>query len=1270
MKKIRIIEKEELPESFVSVEREVLYKELFQSHKLDTRFIDGFLEIDAYTFEHTNRFHPSNLFFVNIKKILNYALPVVTKHALIDKDKNRKHTATKYITIQLEYPIFSFVLDGTTLIPLIIPSDTKFEILGFVFPQSTPYTMVPSYFHTHVPFEFDPFQYTRALFSYIQDPMIKQKWIRTLFPTVLIQHPFLSRHTDKSTGVQYTLLEESKYQKNEIYTDILQQIHTYIKHYQRADTTWFERYTYQYYYLIRARNLQQYESFQKALFDPKHAYIYQIKKWNDVPFIKMFNTVSSIWMNVYYTSSMYMVLQMIQEKELYDRYMIYGISHISVQSSLKRIQYKKDQNRIIQENFKKIASSQLQQIHLERIARTTFPELFNMSSKKCIFKKSDIFQLTKIPSSIRTTITMLYEKQQSLLSQYMSNTCEHRKYLRMFHMYPSVQTFKQLKKYIKASSKKEGILSCSLCSFDLLCIHDYEYYEQLEKIQKEESFEKEYIVKNNIVEKYKGTVPIQFTFYCRICSKELGKSADNEQYTAFVGEKLANAYIPAFDDEVNKRLVYYTKDIVTKYIDVSQLNVSKKKFTYKIVSIVFPFIKEMDDKLQKAVTLIDKQVILDIHIMIFVFSCIAYISSLVRFVLINTKIGGKAAPKHVADLAIIRTTFSIAHSIITKTIEYKKSNITKDKVRQLLIEYYRSISTKDIQLEESIQSNYDIIHSILNSTIYQYIVSTHYILQPTTKKKSMDITYFLQKKKETLLHIKDRKKTPLETYHTLLHNLYDTVRLPFSIKEINITAITTPQEHIMIAFLQTMYYYISKGLYMVSPYTSNDSLSSPIQSIRQDYDTMTRMVQEYENTKRDEAIIQNTSVMFSLPSVNYRENDYVLHAYHTIYCLDGQRHQFQYDTNHKKGKQCIRCTKYLVDIEKEDDKTITKHNAIINTNLSDKNDSTIFFHLYFNACPKNANHVFVSKTNRCRFCGVTKQELIDQDPEYYRKFKSTFKSHFQKKQESFIQHVRHVSASIPVSKKSTSQEKIKLFKLETLKTSILELSQVLSKKFKCEPYQLEYLGCFENILYEPVPSLYVQKKLDEYVSTNISSRVNILLQHNLTCGIYYRILKNIHPFYRHATDDAIGQFLHSVKDKAYSFKKLPIFELDVSVYYTFYHENQTDDETLGNILLYILLKNFLDLLHKSMKTPYEKEIYAFIDILLKKFIYQDQLYSQHDIRFLQFKKKEKKEELEEELPMVEYEDEDIQEDNLFSYDYLDIDSDILGDGYDIDRDID
>lgn len=1279
MKKIRVVDTGEQPESFISVEREIFYKELLRTHQIDDSYVDGFVEIENYLFNIKDRFTPSNLFFINIKKILSYAIPIITPKVLEKSEAKKKIESAKYNTIQLEYATFSFILDDKKLSTYVIPKGTKFEIIGFCFPQQSKFSLVPVYCTSQLPFSLDPFKFTRDIFSFITSETDKETFIRTLFSTIDIHDTYLTNHIDSVLGIQYYLIQEEVYQKNDFYVGLLNQIQSYVKFYNRCSSAWYRRYMYYAYRDKIKKYLITFETFKKYMTDAKKGYVATIQKWNDIPFIHSFNKISSVHINPYYTSSMYMVLQMLQESELYDHFVIYGESHTSVQSKMKRIHYKKQQFQIIQENNKKYVHTLLQNIHIERIAHTSFPDIFNASSKKCIFRHNQSFDIKKVPKTIRDTIMLLYDKQKTLLSQYTSNTCEHRKVLRKYHMYPSLDTFKEIKKYINVSSKKDGILTCKLCQFDLFCIHEYEYYQHLEKIKDELTTEKENILNSDIIEKYKADVPIQFTIYCKICSKELGKSIDIEQYTSFIGNKMANAYISSFDDEVNTRLVYYTKDIVTKYIDISQLNLSKKKFAYKIVNMIYPFIKSMDERLQKSATILDKQSILNIHSIIYIFSCIAYISSYIRFVLIRTKIGGKSISKHAMDLDIIRKTFAIAFHIIVKTFEFKKSNLTKEKIKHLLIEYYRSISTKDISFEESIQTNYSLLHSVFNSTIYQYIVDIHHMFHPKEKKASHDITFFLQKNKNQLMFIKDRKKTPIDMYHSVLYNIYDKARLPIPIKDIKMNVINDRKDYMMKCFVQMVYLYISKNLYMISPYTPKEDIPITIQNIQKEYDNLSNVIQEYERKKRDEEILHNLPAMFSLPSNNSRESDHILHACHTVYCMDGNRHRFEYistsNASKKNSKEdiqknrlfCTKCKLYLSDIEKENEKQIEEHNKIINDRISDINNSTIFFNLYFNACPKNTNHIFDEKTLRCRFCSVTKQELIDQHYPYFQKFKSTFISHFEKKQKKFEETVRDISA--PTESLPMSKDKLKPMKIETIRQNIREIAQILSKKYKLEIYQLEYLGCFENVSYDLAPSLYVQGKLDEYMEQNAISRITTLLNHNTTFTIYHRILRNIHPFYR-SEDKEIGVFFDKIKDKSFSFQKLPSLELHAIEYYQKYKKEKIEDTMLCNILLYILLKNSLDLLNKSMKTAYEKEIHEFIEILLKKYIYQDQIHSQYDIKHIQFKKSEKKEVLQEEVQVIEYEDEDVQEDNLFSYDYLDIDSDLIEDGYDIDVNID
>lgn len=1288
MKKIRVVDTNIKSVRLTRIERELRYKTLLKQNEVDNVYINDIVELEEYSFELKDLLTPVALHFINLKKILYFVIPIISNYPTITK-KIEADT-----NIQLPFASFAFVLKDSKLFPYRIPSGEKFEVIGFVFPQKSKIKSIYRYVKNNAPFELNEFKFSYGTFLFT-DIKNRELFIDENTDSFYIDHSWLHRKKDKD--IVYYLIDEQHRQDNVLFIYILERIAFYMYRYHTLDTLLYSNYYCTIFYDKDKIDSQRYISFQQQNFSNKNNYYSKQLLLNDSPIIKEFNKISPIHVNPYFTASMYSVLQLLQFSILYDYLIIYGTSHQRIKKIMDRIQYEKEQYALSEFNTKTKQKEVLRNITLERITRKIFPDLFNANSKEYLFSMKSLFHIQKLPKKYKETVTLMYEKQQKLLEAMMQNTCKHIHDLKKYRAEPSLDTFNAIKKYIKISKNGTEMLKCTICSFDLICIHEYEFYDKLSKIQDDYSFEKENIIISDIIEKYKTNVPIQFTFYCDICSKELGKSIDIEQYTAFVGERRANVSSVYDEDPINLQLLYLAKNIISKHTDLSQLNTSKKKFTYMIVNIIYPFVKLLDDQLSKSKTIVDKPVIINIHSIIYIFVAITYISSNAQILLLRDIRGGKKEPKHKIELDIIKQSFSIIFKIIIKIPDFNKSKITKDKLKSLLIEYYRSITTASVILEETKGLNYELLRSIYNSTIYQYVSFIRQFIS-SEKIDTRNIYKIIGKKQEVLLHIKDRKKYSYQQYESIMDNIYDSIIPKNVYNDAELKIIRDHTDYVYKSFYHAIYLYITKGIYKIAPLLKDNIIETSMKKYIEEYEILGQLLKDYDIQLKREQIQKNKLISFILPSENSRESEYKLNNAHLVYCLDGTRHTFEYQVQYGSKKKllrtdemqkllddkdyisvpfqihdliCKKCNISYNDINKQSESKINTWNKTINHAISENNNVNIFFNLFFHACPEKDKHVFQSVKNeeaRCMYCKVSRSQLIQHDISYYTKYKKVFDEYFSRKKEEFEKVINEISQfrDIVIPDTTTALKKINI---STIFQSNIEIIHILSKKFKIEPYILTYLGKLDNVSYTEIPKLIKENKMEEIVKENEDVRASRLLEYGKTLSIYYNIIRNHTPFYR-SHDTELNILLNRIKDKKIILSKLPELDYDIQSYYQGYSSTVTSKKELNEILLFIILQNIMSIYNKSMNRSHEKEIYLFIDMVLHKYIYQDQLYSTYNFSQLKISKVEKKEvHVEPEEVPIEIEDE-LGEDDLFSYDHLDIDSDLLEDGYDIDVDID
>lgn len=1231
MKEI-VINTNQFIEPSTKLEKEIAYNEIFKKINIDINqyHIDNFIDNDQYMFEDKVQFEKSSIISITIKKLLVYLTPIID-------DYPSKTINKTGITIKSNYNIHSFVKKNNMLIPFRIPIHTNFTLIGFMFPQKI--------FVNQLPYSLNNFK-----------ELITSDDFSKFYNDIKIENNLLKHENT------YFLIKNNE---EKLYDELLDIIKYYHDLYKNNN-------------LFSIINK---EHSKENIFNLTN-YINSITKYNETKYLDIFNKYIPIKINNYYSDSTYTTLKNLAFLDIYNYIKLYGEDNEYVSIKLKEIQNKFNKLQEINLNQISLIQNKLKLNKYELICKKIFPNLFNITHKDNLFNKSVPFNINLLSKKYKDIILIEYTKYVNFINSYYLNKCEHKSFLQSFNINPNNETFDNLKPYINLS-KKDKIFTCKKCSFDILCPHKYELYSQLLALN-DDPEDKEYSIRQYIIRKYMANTPINFTYYCKYCSEEIGKSIDAEQYVKFNGDRKINSNVV---DELQKKIYVMISYILTNYVQINNLIIKKKQLINIVLDQIIDPINTISINLYKAKTNSEEVIdyTLSINITIYIFATILTLATQYKEINIITnkiKIGGLVKTKQNIDQ--LKNNFKNAFDDI---IQYQAYNINSIKlqhksIQNLLLEYYRNVAKQNvyIQMDASVKQ-INILDFIMADPIYNYI---YYINRIYNKKiKFDDIAYLLNKKPENFLTIYNTKKIDKELINDLYTNIYDKIKIPFNIK----LEIKSDEDYIKLSYYQ-FYYYLVNGLYFYSPFSSN--YPKEILDKIDIYQNITDKIVEFDKIKIDQNRLYYMIPYLYFPSNSDRLFKYHINNLNLYYCLSGIKHSFKtyiYQDSKKKtqiyqkkqldsivynkdlvfiDKQCNNCMYYLSDINKQSKTTISENNTTINNKIQFNDEIILFFNKYKIHCPVGINQIHIFIKNQCKNCGVSKEELDNNDIKYYKKYKNNYDDYIKnKKNNLFITNKEYPTILIDNILKNL---KIKDSKEDIQKNNI-DLSRIISDKFKLKQYQLQYLGIFEGLKIEEVEELYKNNNLDDLIKQNISNRTIKLNNYIQSLYIYYNLIRKAYNIGQ-LNEVELYLIIQKIKKDINPniINKLPSLQYDINQYKTYYSFKYSDTE-LNNYLLNIILKNILFLINSTINTKMEPIIFDFLNFYLKKITYQDELFSKFEYKLLKFntpKGSFDEDEDENYVPEVDVEEEVDEEDNLFSYDNFDlnVDADELDDGGD------
>ena len=1183
---------------------------------------DSILELvinEEITNEEDQLLKKSSLYLLAIKKILLYATPIVAP-------QNSK--LGLILTASFPLDAIEFDQSKSRIEYIRLGTNDKFKLLGFHFNNELLSNLSVNVYN----------------YKYYSKLMIQ------CFETLSLEY-FSEIDVNKKFNNFY-LIKPKFYENTQFYNKILELIYYTIKLYKTDATSLLSNYFRSNGYLNLESNKSAYKKFK--------SFKYQIPEYNKDKNISKLNELLEKKINTNYESSYFNIMYDTYNGYLYELIFLYGYDSKIVKSKLDNLSYLKKQKKISDDNNYQLLKNKLLESRAEKIAKELYPFLFSHTDARGIFKRFNKFSLSKLTKKYKDNVLIQLEKSLEYQESLINNKCDHLKLVKNLKLADDnnkIEFYKLLIPYINKERLVNHHYKCKNCDFNILCKHEVDLYESLSESTTTETFYKIYqkiINEYKLIQKDSNSIDFiesAFTYYCKYCSKELGKTDDIIQVSS-KDVNTANSY----DENAMKfksEISHIIEEVLRKNVNSLELKLTKKMIVHMIIDLTFSELNDLNINLEKNKTLLNKPEILKFHTMIYILVAFIYLNVNVAKNNKTILVGGNQQSAQLGEQNssnILKTEFKKAYEILKTHVLYKISEISDIKLKSLLIEYYRNINKHSIN-DEILEtpSAYNITYEVIQNPIYSYV---KYILGLFNKNHNPTFEQIIGKSPTTLIEqaVSTKKGTDA------LKNIYN------SIPDIKLPNSASKRLKYIYNSYKTFRDYVILGKYQI---VNNEILDSELQKFMADED------------KEIKLIIKNP--YYFLEVINSRECDFNLTNLNSIYCESGEKHKWNYVFKNLENELIFNKSKIndLINNQLYNDRKLKfvdyecnlcnirystvseKLNEIIENNIDDKNNKIAFFDLYTLSCPIKNNHIY--KDGKCSQCDVKRDELIKMDSKYYKKFQSNYMKYRKEKINSLLESSKHI---VKTSIKSNKEESDKRFnfpiKLDELESEINQMLLLISKQFNINYDKLYLLGLGENNSYEKLLQDFKVNKS----STNTIIRINNLISYARIISDYYYFVKNLSVLSNHSDKD-FNSLLKSKFYKNNKFIELSIDKLPFNVY-NIESLLQSPPDNLDNncnIILYIILKHLIYMISNK-----ETLLIHVAEYLIDKILYQDLIKSNYDFGALKPSNTNVEQLDYDNIQYQENPNEEEDNDDFFSYG-LDIDSDLVDGDEDYDFDI-
>ncbi len=904
---------------------------------------------------------PSNMHLIALKKTLLYAIPVIAPSS---------STSGILLTSRVSSPAIRYDPRTSKSMFAGIASGDKFRLVGLSF---------PNVLINHLSMDVFPFKYFNKLNIYPSTTNISS----------------IDGIQTKSTSVGTLFIIKPKDYENVTLYNQINKVLAFNLINRMED------------YFV-SKELVPNQSFIK--FD-------RLNEFNALPFIDSLNKVLSRQVDKTFSMSLFESLHMTANWLLSDQITLLGFESVEVQQQLKRLQYVKEQNQKVLNNIRMSNQNQLLSSRAEKIAREKYPFYFDYTDRRSVFGKFYNFDLLRLPKPVQQEIQLLLKKELDMQEAILNNTCEHLQ---------SLNSFTEYEKYINYDKlTDDGMYECKLCAYPLVCIHQVELQEAIHSIKNNANdSDQRYVVQQKIINKYKSTsqrrhgtedTEVSFTFYCKFCGEEIGKSDDNIQSVSKSNYDTAISMSDSNDISIYSS-VY---SIVQQHMNADIVPSSKKQITKLIYN-------EITDDVKRYALRANKMNLSDVDIIIRYISSVFALAALISLnqnkikskenILQQTikqqkeKVSEVSRASPVEGGAQLKDEFVTALKIIQADALYRQIGITDDKIKSLLIEAYKNInivfSNESYQLKAKSPKDH-LIADIISGPLASYAL---YMKRRVNRKSNVDVWSALGIDIDALT-----KSKAVPTTHALYKNIF----IP-----------TTKENN-------------DHGRYILESYkaSTNVCVEEPINKkyISVVTPPLSDFIVEYQKKQNSRLQLKRSSPQFYLPVENSREYDFVIKNYHLVYCLKDETnirpHRW---IAHKQNNHVRLICKYC---NTQIDKTSKSNNELIDERLNDQMMKEAFFELYTISCPIKDGHEYVD--NACKKCNGTKQQLSSMSDSYYKKYMNKFTKHKDNVTLSLLSNaeeiINYMSVYVKSNKVDDKPESVDTIKLTSLLTNLSKL---------------------------------------------------------------------------------------------------------------------------------------------------------------------------------------------------------------------------------------
>jgi hypothetical protein len=1173
------------------LERLTIYNQILKEFKISTNDIYTFTVNEEVSKEKDYIRLDTDMHLLSIKKILLYSIPVISKSKI-------------GITLTSSLNTKAILYENSKISTVMLNINDKFNLIGFSFDDIL---------INNLDFTIFPFKYNSI-------------------PEINILFPLSLSHSKKVDVIsihnkKLFIIKDKYYEDTKFYNSILKLIYFYIK-LNETDAIGI------------VYNLHKY-NYIKEFKNP----IYNIPILHDNKDIDILNKILYKSINKNYYGSYINILYNTYNINLYENIFLYGINNNLVQEIFKKLKYVKQQNIIVSKNNIDLIKKQLLETKSEKITRELYPYLFSIIDSRGIFTEFNSFALYKLDTKIQNNVKLLLDKDIEYQHSITSNTCEHLKILKDINNATDLDKiifFNLLKPFLNTVPDSNNRYNCLKCSHMILCTHEYNLYELLSSI-KSNDIDKLDSINQVIINKYKNIDKVKtsesiFTYYCKYCAKDIGKSSDIIQVSITNILSYQNVEIDTIKITINNSVA----NIISKHINILQIRISKKSLMTNISNIISSYIYDIYSNMEKNKTLLNKDELLQFNIDLYVLVCIIYIN--VNIIKNNNtifKIGGKENP----NPNIIKTEFKNIYNIAKSLNSFKLVSIDNNQLKFTILGYYKNLLLSGSELTEpgNIETNINTETEISHTSVYKYVL---YVLK-------------LFKQKYSFNAIINKDLSDSKSFVNIFSNIPDIS------KSINLSKLSKYEIYILNSY-NHFRKYIVDGIYNLSDeYILTDDIIKYTE----------------EELKSNKLWIVNP--IYLIDPINSRDHIFILDNLQLIYCKSGKKHIWDYIFSSGKKEyiftkseissllnnelylkkelkfetyKCQLCNIKLSNVSSNFNNEITK-------NINKLNLKDAFFDLYMISCPIKDNHIFID--SKCSQCNSNKLELLNESDEYFNMYITKFISFQEIKTKKFLNQINELCISSKVNLIDIKPyEDIDIKKIEA---EILLLCNTISRKIDIKINSLLYLGASEMYSYNDIIS-------NKIIPTTTINRYNILYSHSNIIINYYNYIKNITVDSSHYD----SEFITLIKNNLYNHGKLTKLSLPnlpfniYNIYQYYYPKNSSDIKNI-DILLYYILK-LIDFLLNSN----EKFIIILTEYILDKIIYLDKIRSNYNYNSLKassaliFSESDQIDNiniLDIDIDEEELDDIDDNYDNAFNNYGMDIDPDIAGDDEDYDMDI-